>query len=61
MTSNRGQNGLISSVTATDTTLVYDYVLTLELGSNVWTFTVVDAAGNQAIKQFVYEYNDPDL
>ncbi len=59
MTSNRGDSSDPASSTTTDTSITYTYMLNLAYGKNVLTFTVVDAAGNQSVKKYEYDYNKP--
>ena len=59
MTSNRGDSSEPTE-TGTDNALIqYAYSLDHSYGKNVWTFTVVDAAGNQSVKEYEYDYNKP--
>lgn len=59
MTSNRGGSAEPMETGVTDSSIQYVYSLDQSYGTNVWTFTVVDAAGNQSVKTFTYDYNKP--
>lgn len=59
MTSDRGGSAEPTETGVTDSSIQYTYSLHQSYGTNVWTFTVVDAAGNQSVKTFTYDYNKP--
>ncbi|MBQ6108558.1 MAG: Ig-like domain repeat protein, partial [Thermoguttaceae bacterium] len=59
MTSNRGDSAEPMETGVTDSSIQYAYSLDQSYGTNIWTFTVVDAAGNQSVKTFTYDYNKP--